>query len=111
MRPDAASNAVQIRSRKSSLVEQSPPLTDLRNATPTSFTLRRGSDHALQDSLDGPARSQSRQETQKVAAESAKSASPATEESDLGRRRSTINGPRQRSSTRGSSTEDPSQML
>jgi hypothetical protein len=114
MRPDAASNAVQIRSRKSSLAEQSTPLTDLRNATPTSFTLRRGSDHAVQDSLDGPARSQSRQDTHKSATESAKSASPATDETglaDLGRRRSTIKGPHPRSLRRDSSSEDPSQML
>src|SRR2546423_9495212 len=98
MRPDAASNAVHIRSRKSSLVEQSAPLTDLRNATPTSFTLRRGSDHAVQETLERPGRSQSRQEAQKVGTESTKSASPIIEDSgsaELARRRSTIKGPRQ----------------
>jgi hypothetical protein len=112
MRPDAASNGVQIRSRKSSLAEQSAPLTDLRNATPMSFTLRRGSDHAVQENLERLSRTQSRQETQKVTTEPTKSASPVTEEpglAELARRRSTIKGPRQRSMRRDSSADDPSQ--
>jgi hypothetical protein len=112
MRPDAASNAVQIRSRKSSLAEQSAFLTDLRNATPTSFTLRRGSDHAVQENLERPGRSQSCQETHKVTTESTKSASPVVEEPGLGElgRRPTIKGPHQRSLRRESSAEDPSQV-
>jgi hypothetical protein len=113
MRPDAASNAVQIRSRKPSLAEQSAPLTDLRNAIPMSFTLRRESDRAVQENLERLGRTQSHQETQKVTTESTKSASPAIEDhglAELARRRSTIKGPRQTSLRRDSSAEDPSQL-
>lgn len=112
MRPDSASNAVQNHSRKPSLVEQSAPLTDLHNATPLSFTLRRGSDYAVQESPERGGRAQSRQETQKVPTEPTLSASPAIEDHglvELARRRSTIKGTRQRSVRRDSSAEDPSQ--
>jgi hypothetical protein len=113
MRPDAASNAVQIRSRKSSLAEQSAALTDLRNATPMTFTLRRGSDHAVQEDVERPPRAQARQEPQKITAESTKSASPAIEDhglAELARRKSTIKGPCQRSVRRDSSTDEPPQL-
>ena len=112
MRPDAASNAVQIRSRKPSLVEQSAPSADLRNATPMSFSLRRGSDHAVQENAESPGRTQSRPEPQKVIPERTKSASSITEDhglAELARRRSTIKGPSQRSFRRDSSAGDPSQ--
>jgi hypothetical protein len=113
MRPDAASNAVQVRSRKSSLAEQPAPLTDLRNATPMTFTLRRGSDHAVQEDIERPPRAQPRQEPQKITAESTKSASPAIEDhglAELARRRSTTKGPCQRSVRRDSSTDEPPQL-
>ena len=111
MRPDAFSNAVQSRSRKSSLAEQSAPLIDPRNATPMSFSFRRGSDHAVQENLESFCRTQSRQETPKATTEPPKSVSSVIEDHGLAeqaRRRSTIKGPCQRSVRRDSSAEDHS---
>ena len=113
MRPDATSNAVQIRSRKSSLAEQSTPLTDLRNATPMTFMLRRGSDHASQESRERTSRTPHQPEAQKGTAESTQAASPVLDDhglAELVRRRSTMKGPRQITVRRDSSVEEPSQL-
>ena len=113
MRPDAASNAVPSRSRKPSLAEQSAPLTDVRNATPMSFSLRRGSDHHVQENPESPGRGESRQETLKITPESTKSATSVVEDYGLAeqaRRRSTIKGPAPRSVRRESFAEDPLQL-
>ena len=118
MRPVAASDAFQVRSRKPSLAEQTAPLTDLRNAAPMSFFLRRASDldgndveagHETKDRILQP---QGNQDTLDLAAESTETISQHGEEygsPEFARRRSTIKAPRPPLSRRTSPEHSPAQ--
>ncbi len=108
MRPDGASSASPIRSRKASLAEQTAPSIEPRNAPPTTFVLRRGLDQPIQASPERKSQASSGQEA--TYSTSDLTASSTTVQGELGlaelaRRRSTIKAPHQRSARRGS-TED-----
>ena len=108
MRPDAASSASPIRSRKASLAEQTAPSNEPRNALPITFILRRGSDQHVQGSPEGKAQASPGYEATNGTSDLTASNTTIQGEhglAELARRRSTIKGPRLQSGRRNS-TED-----
>ena len=114
MRPEAVSKAFQTRSRKASIAEQTAPSPTPYNATPTSFSIRRASDHN-----PFPSSSASEQHAQIGLSDKATTAlietqdppSAASEEQvtpEITRRRSTIKASGQSPARRSPSRAEPS---